>query len=83
MKGMSIVLTGGNDRMATRYKDICKSYKYKAKVFTQMPPYFENKVIKQDLIVVFISTYSHKMINTVNQKSAKHTSRSLNLRVLL
>ena len=80
---MSIVLTGGNDRMATRYKDICKSYKYKAKVFTQMPPNFENKVIKQDLIVVFISTYSHKMINTVNQKSAKHTSRSLNLRVLL
>lgn len=54
--------------MATRYKDIFKSYKYKAKVFTQMPPYFENKVIKQDLIVVFISTYSHKMVNTINPK---------------
>lgn len=33
---MSIVVVGGNDRMATRYKDICRSYNCKAKVFTQM-----------------------------------------------
>ena len=38
---MSIVVVGGNDRMATRYKDICKSFKCKAKVFTQMPADFE------------------------------------------
>lgn len=69
---MSIVLTGGNDRIATRYKDIFKSYKYKAKVFTQMPPYFENKLGKHAIMVVFINTCSHKMINTVNQRSAKH-----------
>ena len=31
---MSVVVVGGNDRMATRYKDICKSYNCKAKVFT-------------------------------------------------
>ena len=37
---MSIVVVGGNDRMATRYKDICKSFKCKAKVFTQMPADF-------------------------------------------
>lgn len=41
---MSIVVVGGNDRMATRYKDICKSFKCKAKVFTQMPADFENKL---------------------------------------
>ena len=23
---MSVIIVGGNDRMATRYKDICKSY---------------------------------------------------------
>lgn len=34
---MSVVVVGGNDRMATRYKDICKEYNCKAKVFTQMP----------------------------------------------
>ena len=55
---MSIVLTGGNDRIATRYKDIFKSYKYKAKVFTQMPPYFENKLGKHAIMVVFINTCS-------------------------
>ena len=41
---MSIVIVGGNDRMATRYKDICKSFHFKSKVFTQMPADFENKL---------------------------------------
>lgn len=48
---MSIVVVGGNDRMATRYKDICKSFKCKAKVFTQMPADFENKLGTPDLMV--------------------------------
>ena len=56
---MSIVVVGGNDRMATRYKDICKSFKCKAKVFTQMP-------------AVFTNTCSHKMVQRVNQRSAKY-----------
>ncbi len=37
-----------------------------------MPPYFENKLGKHAIMVVFINTCSHKMINTVNQRSAKH-----------
>ena len=37
---MSVVVVGGNDRIATRYEDICESYKCKAKVFTQMPSDF-------------------------------------------
>ena len=69
---MSVVVVGGNDRMATRYKDICKSYNCKAKVFTQMPSDFENKLGTPDLMVVFTSTCSHKMVNRVNQKSQKH-----------
>lgn len=69
---MSIVVVGGNDRMATRYKDICKSYNCKAKVFTQMPSDFDNKLGKPDLMVVFTNTCSHKMVNRVNQRSAKH-----------
>ncbi len=69
---MSVVVVGGNDRMATRYKDICKSYKCKAKVFTQMPADFENQLGTPDLMVVFTNTCSHKMVTRVNQKSQKH-----------
>ena len=69
---MSIVLVGGNDRMATRYKDICKSYNCKAKVFNHMTSDFENKHGCPDLMVVFTNTCSHKMVRSVNQKSEKH-----------
>lgn len=33
---MSVVIVGGHDRMVGQYKKICKNYKCKAKVFTQM-----------------------------------------------
>ncbi|MCM1523640.1 MAG: DUF2325 domain-containing protein [Ruminococcus sp.] len=68
---MSVVVIGGNDCMAARYKDICRSYKCKAKVFTQMPSDFENKLGYPDLMVVFTNTCSHKMVNSVNRRSQK------------
>ena len=68
---MSVVLIGGNDCMVTRYKDICKSYNCKAKVFTKMQTDFENKLGTPDLMVVFNGTCSHKMLNSVNKKSEK------------
>ena len=43
---MSVVIIGGHDRMVSQYKKICKSYKCKAKVCTQMSA----------------NTVSHKMI---------------------
>ena len=58
---MSIVIVGGNDRMATRYQDICKSFNHKSKVFTQMPA---------DL--VFTGTWSHKMLGAVKKSSEKN-----------
>lgn len=69
---MSIVIVGGNDRMAARYQDICKSFNFKSKVFTQMPADFENKLGFPDLMVVFTSTCSHKMLNGVKSRSEKH-----------
>ncbi|SEL09538.1 DUF2325 domain-containing protein [Ruminococcus albus] len=69
---MSVVIVGGNDRMATRYQDICKSYKCKSKVFTQMPADFENKIGQPDLVIVFTGTCSHKMLGGVK----KHTEKS-------
>ena len=69
---MSVVVVGGNDRMATRYKDICKSFKFKSKVFTQMPSDFENKIGTPDLLIVFTDTCSHKMLKSVKTRSSKH-----------
>ena len=69
---MSVVIVGGNDRMATRYQDICKKYQWKSKVFTQMPSDFENKIGQPDLLVVFTSTCSHKMLAGVKNRSEKH-----------
>ena len=53
---MSVIIVGGNDRMATRYKDICKSYDCKAKVFIKYPTGFDKKIGSPDLAVVFTDT---------------------------
>ena len=68
---MSVVIVGGNDRMATRYKDICNNYNFKSKVFTQMPADFENKIGEPDLVIVFTGTCSHKMLGGVKKHSEK------------
>lgn len=70
---MSVVVVGGNDRMATRYKEICSEYSCKAKVFTQMPADFENKLGSPDLVVLFTNTCSHKMANRVTKKAEKNS----------
>ncbi len=60
---MSVVIIGGHERMETQYKDICKRYKCKAKVFTKMKTDLKNKIGSPDLIILFTSTVSHKMVN--------------------
>ena len=68
---MSVVVVGGNDRMATRYKEICKSYGCKAKVFTQMPGNFRNQIGSPDLIILFTNTVSHKMVKCAVTEAEK------------
>jgi len=77
---MSVVLVGGNDRMETRYKNICKAYNFKAKVFIKMPADFENKIGKPDLVVVFTDTCSHKMLNGVKHKADECNLKIANVR---
>ena len=60
---MSIVIIGGHERMETQYKDICKKYKCKAKVFTKMKTDLKNKIGNPDLMILFTSTASHKMVH--------------------
>ena len=59
---MSIVIVGGHDRMVAQYKKICKSYKCKCKVFTQMEANFGKKIGCPDVLVLFTNTVSHKMV---------------------
>lgn len=59
---MSIVIVGGNDCMVCQYKSLCKKYKCKAKVFTQMKGSFKDQIGSPDLMVLFTNTTSHKMV---------------------
>ncbi|MEY8338345.1 DUF2325 domain-containing protein [Lachnospiraceae bacterium 62-35] len=59
---MSVVIIGGHDRMVSQYKKICKAYQCKAKVFTQMSADMDKQIGYPDLLVLFTSTVSHKMI---------------------
>ena len=63
---MSIVIVGGHDRMVAQYKKICKSYKCKCKVFTQMEADFSKKIGCPDLLVLFTNTVSHKMVKLMH-----------------
>ena len=59
---MSVVIVGGNDCMVRRYKDLCQSYSCDAKVFTQMKSGLKARIGCPDLLVLFTSTMSHKML---------------------
>ena len=67
---MSIVIIGGHDRMHCKYKDICKEYNCRAKVFTQPVCNLESLIGEPDVIVLFTNPVCHKMIN-VAKKQAK------------
>ena len=59
---MSVVIVGGHDRMVSQYKQICRNFKCKAKVFTQMSAEFGKQVGSPNLLVLFTNTVSHKMV---------------------
>ena len=59
---MSVVIVGGNECMVRQYKDLCKEYSCRAKVFTKMTTQMKNKIGSPDLMVLFTGTVSHKMV---------------------
>ena len=69
---MSVVIVGGNDRMINKYKELCKTYSCKAKIFTQMPAKFSNQIGRPDLIVLFTNTVAHKMVLTAMSEAEKN-----------
>ncbi|MDF2568073.1 MAG: hypothetical protein K0R90_1529 [Oscillospiraceae bacterium] len=71
---MSVVIVGGNDRMISQYKTICKQYKCKVKVFTQMPGNFKAQIGAPDLMILFTSTVSHKMVSCALQEASRNNA---------
>ena len=68
---MSVVIIGGHDRMVCQYKKICKQFKCKAKVFTQMPASLGKQIGSPDLIVLFTNTVSHKMVRCAVEEAER------------
>ena len=88
---MSVVIVGGNEGMAAQYEGICKEHGCKAKVFTKENGSLKRKLGSPDLLILFISTVSHKMVISVTQEAKKnqipvariHTSSATALRAAL
>ncbi|MCI8453209.1 MAG: DUF2325 domain-containing protein [Lachnospiraceae bacterium] len=68
---MSVVIIGGHDRMVRQYKEICEQHTYKAKVFTQMRTGLHKQIGSPDLLILFTSTVSHKMLRCILDKIDK------------
>ena len=73
---MSIVIVGGHDRMVCQYKKICKNYKCKAKVFTQMSADMDKQIGTPDLFILFTNTVSHKMIRCAVDGAKREIGRA-------
>ncbi|MHC1750873.1 MAG: DUF2325 domain-containing protein [Cellulosilyticaceae bacterium] len=68
---MSLVIVGGHDRMHSEYKTICKKYKCRVKIFTQMPADFKSQIGSPDQLIVFTKTASHKMVITATREAER------------
>ncbi|MCI8281651.1 MAG: DUF2325 domain-containing protein [Lachnospiraceae bacterium] len=68
---MSIVIIGGHERMENRYKEICKKYSHKSKVFTKMRSDLSNQIGRPDLMILFTATASHKMVRCAVAESER------------
>lgn len=83
---MSVVIVGGNECMVRRYKDLCGEYNCTAKVYPKMNGGLKN-IGTPDLLVLFTSTVSHKMVRcalneTKGQKTRVARSHSSSMAAL-
>lgn len=59
---MSVVILGGNECMERQYKDLCRSYRCRAKVFIKPSGSLKNKIGNPDLMICFTGALSHKVL---------------------
>lgn len=87
---MSVVIVGGNECMIREYKELCRAYQCKAKVYPKMSSALKN-IGSPDLLVLFTSTISHKMVRCALSETKgqdtrvvrSHTSSMAALRSIL
>ena len=71
---MSVVILGGNECMVRQYKDLCREYRYSAKVISKMRGTLKGRLGDPDLLVLFTDTISHKMVkNALNEIRGRAT----------
>ena len=71
---MSVVILGGNECMVRKYKELCRSYRYTAKVIPKMGGTLKGRLGNPDLLVLFTDTISHKMVqNALNETRGQGT----------
>lgn len=68
---MSVVIIGGHERMENRYKEICKRYHHKPKVFTKMRADISRQIGSPDLMILFTATASHKLVQCAIAESER------------
>ena len=80
---MSVVIVGGNECMEHRYKELCKEYRCKAKVYSKTISELKD-MCSPDLLVLFTNRVSLKMVKRVlkdkrrmNAKIARSHSSSI------
>ena len=86
-----LVIVGGHDCMACKYKELCKEYNCKAKVFKQVTKNLDKQIGNPDLMVLFTNTVSHRMVNCAVTEAKKkninvvrcHTSSASALKQIL
>ena len=60
--------------MVRRYEDLCKTYDCSAKVFAKTEKGLQN-FGNPDLLILFTSTMSHKMLHHANEQAKKKNIR--------
>lgn len=73
---MSVVIVGGNECMVRQYKELCREYKCKAKIYPKMAGNLKN-IGLPDLLVLFTSTVSHKMVRSALEQTKGKPVRTI------
>ena len=65
---MSVIILGGNECMERQYKELCKSYNCKAKIFIKPSGSLKNKLGNPDLMICFTGALSHKVLKNAQKQ---------------
>ena len=72
---MSVVIVGGNDRMQRMYHETFAQYGCKTKIFMDNKGVIRKKIGSPDLLILFTSTVSHKMVASAVAEAKRCNAR--------